>query len=33
MIFEQVLSQQDRIEIEKARKKLTHFLDEIEFNF
>lgn len=33
MIFEQVLSQQNRIEIEKARKKLTHFLDEIEFNF
>ena len=31
MDFERVLSRQDRTEIEKARKKLTKFLDEIEF--
>lgn len=32
MAFEQVLSRQDRIEIEQARKQLTRLLDEIEFN-
>ena len=32
MAFEQVLSRQDRTEIEQARKQLTRLLDEIEFN-
>ena len=32
MAFEQVLTRQDRIEIEQARKQLTRLLDEIEFN-
>lgn len=32
MAFEQVLSRQDRVEIEQARKQLTRLLDEIEFN-
>ena len=32
MNFEQVLSRQDRTEIEQARKTLTRFLDKIEFN-
>lgn len=32
MIFEHVLSLQERTEIEQARKKLTRLLDEIEFN-
>ena len=31
MLFEETLSKQNRIEIEQARKRLTHFLDEIEF--
>lgn len=32
MLFEQVLSRQNRTEIEQARKQLTRFLDEIEFD-
>ena len=32
MNFEQVLSRQDRTEIEQARKTLTRFLDKIEYN-
>ena len=32
MAFEQVLSRQDRTEIEQARKQLARLLDEIEFN-
>jgi len=32
MAFEQALSRQNRTEIEQARKQLTRFLDEIEFN-
>lgn len=32
MAFEQVLTRQDRTEIEQARKQLTRLLDEIEFN-
>ena len=32
MVFEQVLSRQDRTEIEQARKQLTRLLDQIEFN-
>lgn len=31
MLFEETLSKQNRIEIEQARERLTHFLDEIEF--
>ncbi|MBQ3102771.1 MAG: Hsp70 family protein [Oscillospiraceae bacterium] len=32
MEFEQVLSRQDRTEIEKARKRLTHLLDSLEYD-
>jgi len=32
MTFEQVLSKQNRTEIEQARKQLTRFLDKIEYN-
>ena len=32
MAFEQVLSRQDRTEIQQARKRLTRLLDEIEFD-